>query len=64
MAKHTKPTQEFSVDNGVTTIKTSSTLKTTEIKFKVDVEFEEHTADDKKIKVIFICSKIIDMFFV
>ena len=36
--------------DGVTTIKTSSTLKTTEIKFKIDEEFDEVTGDDKTLK--------------
>lgn len=51
VANNTKPSQEISVDNGVTTIKTVSSLKTTEIKFKLDEEFDEVTGDDKKLKV-------------
>uniref|UniRef100_A0A8C5C1W1 Cytosolic fatty-acid binding proteins domain-containing protein n=1 Tax=Gadus morhua TaxID=8049 RepID=A0A8C5C1W1_GADMO len=36
---------------GVISMKTQSTFKSTEIKFKLDEEFEERTADDRVTKV-------------
>ncbi|KAF7691200.1 fatty acid-binding protein, heart-like [Silurus meridionalis] len=46
----TKPSTIISVDGDVVTLKTVSTFKTTEIKFKLGEEFDETTADDRKVK--------------
>ncbi|KAK2836492.1 hypothetical protein Q7C36_014361 [Tachysurus vachellii] len=48
----TKPTTIISVDGDVITLKTVSTFKSTEIKFKLGEEFEECTADDRKVKSV------------
>lgn len=48
-----KPNLVVSVDdNGVITMRSESTFKTVEVKFKLDEEFEETTADGRKTKVI------------
>lgn len=47
----TKPTTIISIDGDVITLKTSSTFKSTEINFKLGEEFDETTADDRKVKV-------------
>lgn len=47
-----KPNLMISVgDDGLISMKSESTFKTTEIKFKLDEEFEETTADGRKTKV-------------
>ncbi|KAF4073935.1 hypothetical protein AMELA_G00249010 [Ameiurus melas] len=46
----TKPTTIISIDGDVITLKTSSTFKSTEINFKLGQEFDETTADDRKVK--------------
>ncbi|KAB5530918.1 hypothetical protein PHYPO_G00134870 [Pangasianodon hypophthalmus] len=46
----TKPTTIISVDGDAVTLKTVSTFKNTEIKFKLGEEFDETTADDRKVK--------------
>ncbi|MCJ8746305.1 hypothetical protein PDJAM_G00140430 [Pangasius djambal] len=46
----TKPTTIISIDGDVLTLKTVSTFKNTEIKFKLGEEFDETTADDRKVK--------------
>ncbi|KAK9526897.1 hypothetical protein VZT92_015571 [Zoarces viviparus] len=46
----TKPTTIISVDGDTVTLKTQSTLKNTEVSFKLDEEFDETTADDRKVK--------------
>ncbi|XP_030644521.1 fatty acid-binding protein, heart [Chanos chanos] len=46
----TKPTTIISKDGDVITLKTVSTFKTTEINFKLGEEFDETTADDRKVK--------------
>jgi hypothetical protein len=54
MAATATPTTEISQGgpNGDEwTIKTSTTFKTTEIKFKLGEEFDEETADGRKCKV-------------
>lgn len=52
MGNLVKPNLLFSVDDqGVVSMKSQSTFKTTEIKFKLDEEFDETTADDRKTKV-------------
>ncbi|CAL8255900.1 unnamed protein product [Boreogadus saida] len=47
-----KPKFIVSVAEGVISMKTHSTFKSTEIKFKLDEEFEERTADDRVTKTI------------
>ncbi|XP_066529625.1 fatty acid-binding protein, heart [Hoplias malabaricus] len=46
----TKPTTIISQEGDVITLKTVSAFKTTEVKFKVGEEFDETTADDRKVK--------------
>ncbi|KAK3532340.1 hypothetical protein QTP86_016032, partial [Hemibagrus guttatus] len=46
----TKPTTIISIEGDVITLKTVSTFKSTEIKFKLGEEFDETTADDRKVK--------------
>ncbi|XP_065147126.1 fatty acid-binding protein, heart [Paramisgurnus dabryanus] len=48
----TKPTLVISQEGDVVTLKTVSTFKTTEINFKLGVEFDETTADDRKCKSV------------
>ncbi|XP_077006633.1 fatty acid-binding protein, heart [Tamandua tetradactyla] len=50
MAAMTKPTTIIEQDGDTITIKTQSTFKSTEISFKLGVEFDETTADDRKVK--------------
>ncbi|XP_063448907.1 sodium/calcium exchanger regulatory protein 1-like [Mytilus trossulus] len=52
MANMAKPTIEISVDGDTWTIKTITTIKTTEITFKLNEEFNETTADGRKVKSI------------
>ncbi|XP_068956283.1 fatty acid-binding protein 9-like [Petaurus breviceps papuanus] len=47
-----KPSVTISAKGQVMTIKTESTLKTTEISFKLGEEFDEVTADNRKVKSI------------
>lgn len=48
----TKPNLVISVDDaGVVSMKAESTFKTTEIKFKLNEEFDETTVDGRKTKV-------------
>ncbi|XP_048057675.1 fatty acid-binding protein, heart isoform X2 [Megalobrama amblycephala] len=46
----TKPTTIISKEGDVITLKTVSTFKSTEINFKLGEEFDETTADDRKVK--------------
>eukprot|EP00092_Neocalanus_flemingeri_P021747 GFUD01023590.1.p1 GENE.GFUD01023590.1~~GFUD01023590.1.p1 ORF type:complete len:154 (-),score=40.58 GFUD01023590.1:79-495(-) len=46
------PVMEFSETNGVWSIKSSTTLKSMELKFKVGEEFEETTADGRDVRAI------------
>ncbi|XP_060914796.1 fatty acid-binding protein, heart [Labrus mixtus] len=46
----TKPTTIISVDGGTVTVKTQSAVKNTELSFKLGEEFDETTADDRKVK--------------
>ncbi|XP_068584598.1 fatty acid-binding protein, heart [Cebidichthys violaceus] len=46
----TKPTTIISVDGDKVTVKTQSSLKNTEVSFKLGEEFDETTADDRKVK--------------
>ncbi|CAM5109038.1 unnamed protein product [Natator depressus] len=47
-----KPNVIISTNGDVITIRTLSTLKNTEISFKLGEEFEETTADNRKVKSI------------
>jgi len=47
----TKPTTIISLDGDAVTLKTQSTIKNTELSFKLGEEFDETTADDRKVKV-------------
>lgn len=52
MGNMVKPNLVFSVgDDGLVSLKAESTFKTTEIKFKLNEEFEETTADGRNTKV-------------
>eukprot|EP00092_Neocalanus_flemingeri_P033721 GFUD01036657.1.p1 GENE.GFUD01036657.1~~GFUD01036657.1.p1 ORF type:complete len:132 (+),score=43.34 GFUD01036657.1:195-590(+) len=46
------PTMEFSEENGVWSIKSATTLKSMELKFKVGEEFEETTADGRDVRAV------------
>ncbi|XP_026155413.1 fatty acid-binding protein, heart [Mastacembelus armatus] len=48
----TKPTTIIALDGDKVTVKTQSSLKTTELTFKLGEEFDETTADDRKVKSI------------
>uniref|UniRef100_A0A1A8GCP6 Cellular retinoic acid-binding protein 1 n=2 Tax=Nothobranchius korthausae TaxID=1143690 RepID=A0A1A8GCP6_9TELE len=48
----TKPTTIISVDGDTVTVKTQSAIKNTELSFKLGEEFDETTADDRKVKSI------------
>ncbi|OXA46797.1 fatty acid-binding protein, adipocyte [Folsomia candida] len=50
LAATAKPTIEISEAGGLFTMKTSSTFKNTEIKFKLGEEFDEETADGRQAK--------------
>lgn len=47
-----KPTTVIETDGDTVTIKTQSTFKNTEISFELGVEFDETTADDRKVKSV------------
>lgn len=51
VANMTKPTTIIERNGDTVTIKTHSTFKNTEISFQLGVEFDETTADDRKVKV-------------
>merc|ERR1712050_92358 len=46
------PKMEVSEDGGVWTIKTSTTLKTMELKFKLGEEFDETTPDGREVSAV------------
>ena len=46
-----KPTVHISIDGETWTLKSETTMKTTTISFKLGEEFDETTADDRKMKV-------------
>ncbi|XP_061903290.1 fatty acid-binding protein, heart [Entelurus aequoreus] len=48
----TKPTTIISVEGDKVTVKTQSTIKNTELSFKLGEDFEETTADDRKVKSV------------
>ncbi|XP_012671850.1 fatty acid binding protein 4a [Clupea harengus] len=53
VGNRTKPNLVVSVDGqGMICLKSQSTFKTTEIKFKLNEEFDETTADDRKTKTV------------
>ncbi|XP_037683836.1 fatty acid-binding protein, heart [Choloepus didactylus] len=52
VAVMTKPTTIIEKNGDTITIKTQSTFKSTEISFELGVEFDETTADDRKVKSI------------
>lgn len=51
MGNAATPTVEITEEDGTFTLKTITTFKTTEIKFKIGEEFEETTADGRVVKV-------------
>ncbi|KAF7211125.1 fatty acid binding protein 4a [Nothobranchius furzeri] len=53
VGNRTKPNFVLSVDDqGTICMKSQSTFKTTEVKFKLNEPFEEITADDRKTKTV------------
>ncbi|XP_052358338.1 fatty acid binding protein 4b isoform X4 [Oncorhynchus keta] len=52
MGNLAKPNLQFSIEDGVISMKSQSTFKTTEAKFKLNEEFDEMTADDRKTKTL------------
>uniref|UniRef100_A0A8C5WC90 Cytosolic fatty-acid binding proteins domain-containing protein n=1 Tax=Leptobrachium leishanense TaxID=445787 RepID=A0A8C5WC90_9ANUR len=50
IANVTKPTAVFTKEGDVIVLQTQSTFKNSEIKFKLNEEFDETTADDRKCK--------------
>ncbi|KAK1337491.1 hypothetical protein QTO34_002120 [Cnephaeus nilssonii] len=50
VANMTKPTTIIEINGDTITVKTQSTFKNSEISFKLGVEFDETTADDRKVK--------------
>nr|AOW69612.1 heart-type fatty acid-binding protein [Lateolabrax japonicus] len=48
----TKPTTIISLDGDLITVKTQSSVKNTELSFKLGEEFDETTADDRKVKSV------------
>ncbi|XP_021015118.1 fatty acid-binding protein, heart [Mus caroli] len=52
VASMTKPTTIIEKNGDTITIKTQSTFKNTEINFQLGVEFDEVTADDRKVKSV------------
>ncbi|CAB1427717.1 unnamed protein product [Pleuronectes platessa] len=53
MGNMVKPNLVISVEAGVVSMKSESTFKNTEIKFKLDEEFDETTADGRQTKTTF-----------
>ncbi|XP_030073656.1 fatty acid-binding protein, heart [Microcaecilia unicolor] len=52
IANVTKPTTIICMEGDTIIVKTQSTFKNTELKFKLGEEFDETTADDRKVKSI------------
>ncbi|XP_076157204.1 fatty acid-binding protein, heart-like [Alosa pseudoharengus] len=53
VGNRTKPSLIVAMDDqGMISMKSQSTFKTTEIKFKLNEEFDETTADDRKTKTV------------
>ncbi|XP_071549159.1 fatty acid-binding protein-like [Panulirus ornatus] len=53
LGSSSKPTVELSEANGEWTLKTTTTLKTTELKFKLGEEIDETTLDGRDCKTVF-----------
>ena len=51
IANKLKPSQEISVADGQWSIKTVSTFKSSELKFKLGEQFDETTPDGRNVKV-------------
>ena len=51
MASMLKPNVIISADGDIVTLKTESTLKTSETSFKIGQEYEETTADGRTVMV-------------
>lgn len=51
MGNVVKPKLVINVEDGVISMKSESTFKNTEIKFKLNDEFDETTADGRQTKV-------------
>ncbi|KAJ4931430.1 hypothetical protein JOQ06_025726 [Pogonophryne albipinna] len=57
MGNMAKPNLVISVDDaGMVSMKSETTFKTTEIKFKLNEEFDETTADGRKTKTLITCA--------
>ncbi|XP_014474983.1 PREDICTED: probable fatty acid-binding protein isoform X2 [Dinoponera quadriceps] len=52
MGSSVSPVVELTENNGTYTLKTTSPFKNTEIKFKLGEEFDEETADGRKVKSV------------
>uniref|UniRef100_A0A287B9U4 Lipocalin/cytosolic fatty-acid binding domain-containing protein n=1 Tax=Sus scrofa TaxID=9823 RepID=A0A287B9U4_PIG len=52
VANTTKPSTIIKVNGDTITIQTQNTFKSTQISFKLGLEFDETTADDRKVKSI------------
>ncbi|KAL6437861.1 hypothetical protein ACFW04_004292 [Cataglyphis niger] len=52
MGATVSPVVELTEKDGVYTLKTTSTFKNTEIKFKLGEEFDEDTVDGRKVKSV------------
>ena len=52
LAMTTKPNIKFVQNGDEWTFTTTSAVKTTQIKFKLNEEFDEETADGRKVKVL------------
>lgn len=52
MGSSVSPVVELTENDGTYTLKTTSPFKNTEIKFKLGEEFEEETADGRKVKTV------------
>jgi len=53
IANKLKPSQEISVADGQWSIKTVSTFKSSELKFKLGEQFDETTPDGRNVKMTF-----------
>jgi len=52
MANSATPVQDITINGDEYTIKTATSFKTTEIKFKLGQEFDETTADGRNVKTV------------
>ncbi|KAJ7991603.1 hypothetical protein DPEC_G00285620 [Dallia pectoralis] len=53
VGNRTKPSLIINLDDGLICLKSQSTFKTVEIKFKLNEPFDETTADDRKTLTVF-----------